>query len=439
MRVSNFISRREELAKKQETKPTKKQETKPTKGQISHWQKEQRREILVRIVGLAVAVVALALIGAGVYYQWYLGSYKPLHETAIEVNGKKFSVSYYLDALDYYMAGQTPYVYYFIDPVAEQIIQGELIRQEAAELGFNVSEDEVRKVIKEQGLDDNQAMRDIVATQLIVDKLRQEHFGPQIPASAEQREVSVIFLESESQAQLVKERLEAGEEFSDLVEALSLDPTSKEEGGNLGWHPRGILGRKMGTSLAIDDIVFNLPPDSISDPVEDAEKTKKLGYWLIKVVERSEGELEAHVQAMLLSSEEEALMVREELEGGGDFLALADEHSQWQTSGESKGDLGWISQGDMSSAFESYALSQQAELGTVSQPVKDEDATTKGGYWLIKASASQEKEISEEDRGTLIDNLFSDWLEEVRSGSENTVQNYLDAEKKDFIIQRVLG
>ena len=427
------------MTKKQETKPAKKQESKPTKGQLSRAKREKRRQKLLQIAGLAVAIVAVILIGVGVYHQWYLGSYKPLHETAIEVNGKKFSVSYYLDALDYYMAGQNQYVSYFIDPVAEQIIQNELISQEAAELGFNVSEDEVRKVIKEQGLDDNQAIRDIVVTQLIVDKMRQEHFGPQVPAFAEQREVKAIFLESESQAQMVKERLEAGEEFSSLVEEFSLDPTTKEDDGDLGWHPRGILGRKMGTSLAIDDIVFNLPPDSISDPVEDAEKTKKLGYWLIKVVERSEGELEAHVQAMLLSSEEEALMVREELEGGGDFLALADEHSQWQTSGESKGDLGWISQGDMSPAFESYALSQQAELGTVSQPVKDEDATTKGGYWLIKVSGSQDEEISEEDRDILVGDLFTVWLEGIKSDPENTVQNYLDAEKKDFIIQRVLG
>jgi len=427
------------LAKKQETKPAKKQETKPTKGQLSRAKREKRRQKLLQIVGLAVAIVAVILIGVGVYHQWYLGSYKPLHETAIEVNGKKFSVSYYLDALDYYMAGQNQYVSYFIDPVAEQIIQNELISQEAAELGFNVSEDEVRKVIKEQGLDDNQAIRDIVVTQLIVDKMRQEHFGPQVPASAEQREVKAIFLESESQAQVIKERLEAGEEFSSLVEKFSLDPTTKEDDGDLGWHPRGILAQKMGTSLNIDDIVFSLEPDSISDPIKDPDKTKALGYWLIKVIERSEDSLKSHVYAMLLSSEEEALKITGELEGGVDFLELANTYSQWQGENETKGDLGWISQGDMSPAFESYALSQEAELGAVSQPIKDEDVTTKGGYWLIKASASQEKEISEEDRGTLIDNLFSDWLEEVRSGSENTVQNYLDSEKKNFIIQRVLG
>ena len=81
-------------------------EYKPTKRQLSHLKKQRRRQRIILIIGIAVISVALVLVAVGVFYQWYQPEYKPLHQTVLEVNGKKFNMDYYVKALSYYSGDQ---------------------------------------------------------------------------------------------------------------------------------------------------------------------------------------------------------------------------------------------------------------------------------------------------------------------------------------------
>lgn len=50
-----------------------------------------------------------------------------------------------------------------------------------------------------------------------------------------------ILLKSEEEAKQIKEKLKAGEDFTDLAKKYSIDPNAKVTGGEVGFHPKGTL------------------------------------------------------------------------------------------------------------------------------------------------------------------------------------------------------
>jgi parvulin-like peptidyl-prolyl isomerase len=153
------------------------------------------------------------------------------------------------------------------------------------------------------------------------------------------------------------------------------------------------------------------------------------------VVERvADGD--AHIQAMLLSSEEEALAVSSRIKAGEDFATLAAELSQDKNSKESSGELGVISKGKMSSAFDAFAFNPSTEVGVLSPPVRDETVVTKGGYWLIQSSGKEDnRQIDAGDRDYLKSRAFDQWLAIL--DTSNTYSKLSDAQKT-FAISEVL-
>lgn len=92
-----------------------------------------------------------------------------------------------------------------------------------------------------------------------------------------------ILLGSEDDAQKVKARLDAGEDFATLAKELSQHPDSKDAGGEMGW----VLTESLSKPVA--EYAFNttIALKKLSDPVKDTAVYTKGGYWLIKVAEIS--------------------------------------------------------------------------------------------------------------------------------------------------------
>ena len=412
---------------------------KPTKRHLSHLQQQRRRRRIILSIGIAVISVVILLVGAGVYSQWYLPEYKPLHQTVLEVNGTKFNMDYFIEALEFYSGGQAQYIELLVGLTAENIQQGELIRQQALELGYSVNDKEVDRELEENDLPVNRAARDIVETRLLIEKMKEEYFEPQIPLSGEHRHVLAMFLEGEHRAAEIRDRIEAGEDFAVLAGELSLDSVSKEKSGDLGFKPQGVLDGLLNTSV-VDSFAFDVEVGLVSQPLYDGEKSKNLGYWLIEVLEKKADPEEVHVQAILLSSEEEALSVKARLEAGENFGDLAAELSQLAGADEDRGDLGSVSRGTQSQAFEKFVFSIETELNTVSQPIGDESQTTEGGCWLIKVlDKDPDKQLSDEDRELLLSYALTDWVSSVTDDPANEVVNYLDDEMRAFAIERALA
>jgi parvulin-like peptidyl-prolyl isomerase len=103
----------------------------------------------------------------------------------------------------------------------------------------------------------------------------------------------VMLLGSEAEAERVKAEL-VGRNFSSLAKEYS-QHESKDEGGELGWLKQGAMN-----STAFDQVAFNLTVNEVSEPVKDESVQTTGGYWLVKVIDRGDHELEGKVREGLI-------------------------------------------------------------------------------------------------------------------------------------------
>ncbi len=103
----------------------------------------------------------------------------------------------------------------------------------------------------------------------------EEALMAEMPTTAEQVHALHILVETQEEAEQVLARLAAGEAFEDLARELSLDTTSGQEGGDLGWFPRGWMVEPF------EEAAFGLAPGETSDPVQS-----QFGFHIIRVLER---------------------------------------------------------------------------------------------------------------------------------------------------------
>ena len=392
----------------------------PTKRQLSKWQRQARMR---HIIIIAVAIFLAGILGY-VGYGYYNSEIKPFHEVVIEVNDTSFNMDYYVKTFDARTKNIEPsYVYYWTDTIARYIEDAELMRQEAKALDIVASREEIDTAIEEKEYPNDKIYRDIVETEILYEKLS-GYFASQLPDTMEQAHVQVMLVESQEVADAVRAKIESSGNFTALVDEFSCNPQIE---GDLGWLPRELMPESL-----IGEVAFSLEPGETSK-IYDESATKNVGYWLIEVTDKNE-EKGIKARAMLLGSEQEALEIKSKLDKGEDFAVLAKEYSQ-HGSKDDGGELGWLKQGDMNSeTFDEIAFN--LPLNSVSEPVKDESAQTEGGCWIAKVLQKGEHELSEEIKESLTSNDFAQWLQEQREN--NTINNYLDEEKRAWAVDRVL-
>jgi parvulin-like peptidyl-prolyl isomerase len=413
-----------------------------TRRQLSQFQRQKRRQRIVFITGVSIiaAIVLIVLVG------WFIGEYRPMHQTVIRVNDAEFNMGYYIDALAIEAQNQPSnstespleYIQSRAGAVVSVIEQNELIRQEAMKLGISVSDDEIKEQLKGSDIPLNDTRLDLVRAQMLQNRLYNEYFEHQVPASAEQVHIMAMLLESESQAYEMRTRLQNSENFSALAEEYSLDYYTKTNKGDLGWHTESILDVLLGSTVP-GDYAFGSEAGILSQPVNDEEIYKSVGYWIVRLLEKEE-ETAANVKVILLGSEAEAQSVLDRLRRGEDFASLAKELSQHEESRDKEGDMGMVSKGEVSTAFDEFVFSEEAEPGDLLGPIPDVTIQTKGGYWLINVlDRDDDRQLESEDRNYLMARAFEEWVSLLWVDPGNVVDNsYLDYETKVWAIERAI-
>jgi hypothetical protein len=426
-------------------KSTEKPRREMTKRQLSHWQKEHRIQRIAMLGGLIVVVAVLVLVGSGVY----LNRFKPLREVAIKVGDTQYDMDYYIDILAYFGLMQgTQNIQYMTDYAAQYIEQNKVTVDAAANLTppVTVSDDEVKQVISERKLSSSASRKDIIRAELLINKLKTEKFDKELPQKAEHRAVLAMFLESQSQTNEIVARLNKGDKFQDIAAELSLESNSKTKSGDFGWIPKGILSIKLGDAI-LEDKVFS-PDIKIGEPVilPDLNRTKTLGYWLIKVTDTKveNASSQAHVYVMLLGSLEKALDIRSQLDKGADFAELAKTNSLYTGASENGGDQGFVAKGALGTVVDAVVFPDDAtktlEKNKVSAPLKDDSKETKGGVWLLEVTGVEaDKTIETENRTTIITDKINSWVEEVWTANQDKVQDFLTPEQKSYAIEKALA
>jgi parvulin-like peptidyl-prolyl isomerase len=117
--------------------------------------------------------------------------------------------------------------------------------------------------------------RDRLQKSMLREKVQTAIGQEQVPDTQEQVHARHILVSTQEQATDVLTQLQAGADFATLASQLSLDPGSKDKGGDLGWFARGVMDKPF------EDGAFALQPGQLSDVVKGAN-----GYHIIQVLER---------------------------------------------------------------------------------------------------------------------------------------------------------
>jgi hypothetical protein len=442
-----------------------------TRRQLSHWQRESRLQRIVIIAGIIVIVAILAIAGTGVY----MDKYKPYHTTIMKVGNASYSMDYLIDMLalsanstqyasylqymmsmDNTMTKEQLLQTYLLPEVKRNMQQSELIIEAAATLTppVTVSDDEINTYIKDNGLTSSQVQKDQVKFQLLVKKLQTDYFDKQI-GPAEQRALRAMFLESQQQVNEVKAKIDAGEDnFSALASQYSNETVSKEKSGDFGWLPKGVLPTILGTSsnTTLDDAVFDSSVKAGGfNQVTDDNQTKDVGYWIVKITDTrlltttsdTKSSDEVHLFAMLLGSREAADKMIQKLDGGADFITEAKASSLYDNATNDGGDLGFITKGEMGDAVDAVIFpddpAKKLAINTLSAPIMDTAKTTNGGIWLFQVTEiNPSKEITGENRTTLVNQKLDTWATKELTDSQDKVEDLLSADQEAFAVKQAI-
>ncbi len=115
----------------------------------------------------------------------------------------------------------------------------------------------------------------LVRNQLLGELVLNDITAP-IPTQGEQVHVRHILVDTPALAAQVRDLArKPGADFAALAKQYSKDETSKANGGDLGWVPRGVL------DPALEAVIFQLPINQVSDVV-----TTQFGYHVALVMEK---------------------------------------------------------------------------------------------------------------------------------------------------------
>lgn len=287
------------------------------------------------LIGGGILLLLVIAIPGFAYYQDVIARGQ---STAVRVNDETFSMNEFVDRLAYrerilnaQFAGlNDPQLQQFFaqqratlpEQVKEEIIEGVLVRQEAAERGISVSDEQVDQTITEEfgaatrntipqpaaspspsaspeatatvdpsaaqtayqnfldqtGISD-QRFRELVRSDLLRERL-DEQLRAGGPQTADQARVRAIVLPTREEAQQVLEQIQGGADFATVAAEKSIDEATKSQGGQYDWIARGTREpdfeeKIFGTTGLVPEVVQGLGGFAVVD-VQEIEQNRPL-------------------------------------------------------------------------------------------------------------------------------------------------------------------
>ena len=220
----------------------------------------------------------------------------------------------------------------------------------------------------------------------------------------------------------IRNKIVNGLSFDEAAKLYSADPGSKDQGGNLGYVPRGTFVKEF------DRVVFTIEKNVLTEPIKT-----KYGHHLIEVLERTgEKVLARHILIRTKTTDldkkntyDAINNIKNNINSFDDFYQAAADFSDDKTSNTNGGFLGMID-------LEYYQVPElkkeisNIEIQTISNPIE-----TDFGYHLIWVDEIKEGGIP---------SLKSNWLdlEEMALNKKKSdwYQSWIEKIKSQFYIKR---
>ena len=214
-------------------------------------------------------------------------------------------------------------------------------------------------------------------------------------------------------AESLRDSIGAGASFEELARRYSADG-SAASGGDLGWFGKGAMVPEF------ERAAFGLAQGEVSGVVRT-----QFGFHLIKSLERDGSRVHAeHILLRIRYSPEDlelaqaqAREIRNRLEAGEDFGALAKQYSVDSSTASSGGDLGWV---PLSALPENFAVAIGTHpAGTLLDPVAADE-----GVYILRVVERRDdrpydleldrKDLTEMARREKTGRLVEAWVSELR-------------------------
>jgi foldase protein PrsA len=174
--------------------------------------------------------------------------------------------------------------------VLDQMINDVVISQQADREGIKVTDDDLNgrlaQMIQDAGTVDklndymskNQLTLGDLCAQVrasLLGEVMLNRITSALPTNVEQVHVRQILVSTADLAATLRDRARKGEDMAALAKQYSQDETSKANGGDLGWVPKGVLDPR------IDAVIFQIAVNQVSDVIKT-----DFGYHVVQVTEK---------------------------------------------------------------------------------------------------------------------------------------------------------
>jgi len=274
---------------------------------------DSSRARIYATVGVVLLVVAaVGLIGFGYLNDWIQDQQRP-GSTAVKVDDRNYTVNDFTERAKMYVkqnggSGQAALV---IPTLATTLIEESILLTDASEKGVESTDDEVKaEMAKLLGITADDAnfdsvlqseldssglskeeYTDMARANVLREKTRTK-FQEELPATADSVHFLMIQVRDQALADDLKVQIDGGADFAALAAANSIDPGTKDKGGDAGWVPRGVLLK------AQEDLLFSL------DAGETAVYPGQGSIYIYKLLEKDAAHAVDETQKPVLATTE---------------------------------------------------------------------------------------------------------------------------------------
>ena len=221
---------------------------------------------------------------------------------------------------------------------------------------------------------------------------------------------------TELKALNILEEINKGLSFEEAAKKYSEDSASKDNGGYLGFVPRGTFVKEF------EKVAFTLSMNTISKPIKT-----QFGFHIIEVLERS-GE-KIGVRHILLQTEvvdedktktyKTVSDLSKKISTKNDFVSIAKEYSKDETTKDNGGLLGWINT-DTYQVEELSSVIKNIPENTCSTPILTDfgyhllwiDEIEEGGLPTIEKNWIKLEQLALNKKKS---DWYSDWIEKIKT------------------------